>query len=139
MKKFLPIIVSVLIIVLGIVFVVSGIHTLATKDLYDSSVTATVVDVEEYWDNSDPENSQLVTTCYIDYEVNGVKYEHVESPVSDGNMEIGDTVEILYQSQNPEKISAPNITSGGIIFIVVGVVAAVGGCISAIRAFVRRR
>lgn len=138
MKRFIPIIFSVLAVVFGVIFIISGIHTLSEKDLYDSTVTATIVDVEEHWEEIG-EDSSLVTTYYIDYEIDGVKYEHVESPVQSGNLEVGDTVDLLYQSKNPEKISARNISTGATIFIVVGSLVAIGGCVSAVRAVIRFR
>lgn len=141
MKKFLPIIMSIGIVVVGIVFVVSGISTIANKDKFDTQITATVVDIQEEWETSaDPdEPDRLVHTAYIDYEVDGKKYEHVLAPEQNDNMKIGDTVDILVQSQNPEKISALNPTKGGVIFIAVGAIAAVAGCVSTIRAFIKRR
>jgi hypothetical protein len=138
MKRFIPIIFSVLAVVFGVIFIISGIHTLSEKDLYDSTVTATIVDVEEHWEDNG-EDSSLVTTYFIDYEIDGVKYEHVESPVQSSNLGVGDTVDILYQSKNPEKISSQNITSGATIFIVVGSLVAIGGCISTVRAVIRFR
>ncbi len=134
MKKFAPVIFSILAVIFGTVFIVSGITTLKNKNLYDSTVNATVVDIQEEWQTVG-EDDQLVTTYYIDYEVNGVKYEHVECPESNGNMKVGDTVEILYQSKDPSKISGRNITSKGIIFIAGGAVAALGGGIAAIKKF----
>ena len=138
MKRFIPIIFSVLAVVFGVIFIISGIHTLSEKDLYDSTVTATIVDVEEHWEDNG-EDSSLVTTYFIDYEIDGVKYEHVESPVQSGNLGVGDTVDILYQSKNPEKISSQNITSGATIFIVVGSLVAIGGCISTVRSVIKFR
>ena len=139
MKKFLPVLMSLAAVVIGIVFIAVGIHTLSTKDLYDSTVNAVIVDYEEHWETDADNEQRLVTTYYIDYEVNGVKYEHVESPEQNMGMNVGDTVEILYQSQNPEKISAKNITSGGIIVIVVGALVAIGGCFSGIKFFIKMR
>lgn len=141
MKKFLPIIMSIGFVVVGIVFVVSGISTIANKDKYDTQITATVVDIQQEWETSaDPdEPDRLVNTAYIDYEVDGKKYEHVLAPEQDDNMKVGDTVDILVQSANPEKISSLNPTSGGVVFIIVGAIAAVVGCFSAIRAFIKRK
>lgn len=141
MKRFLPIIISIGVVVFGIIFVVSGISTIANKDKYDTQITATVVDIQEEWESSgDPEEADhLVRNAYIDYEVNGKKFEHVLAPEQDDNMKVGDTVDILVQSQNPEKISSLNPTKGGIIFIIVGAVAAIAGCISTIKAFIKRR
>ncbi len=141
MKKLLPIIMSIGVVVFGIIFVVSGISTIANKDKFDTQITATVVDIQEEWETSgDPEEpDRLVHKAYIDYEVDGKKYEHVLSPEQNDNMKVGDTVDILVQSQNLEKISALNPTKGGIIFIVVGAIAAIAGCVSTIRAIIKRR
>lgn len=138
MKKFAPIIFSILAVVFGIVFVINGITMLKNRDLYDSTVTATVVDIQEEWQTVG-DDDQLETIYYIDYEVDGTKYEHVECPETNGNMKVGDTVEILYQSKDPSKISGHNITSSGIIFIAVGAVAALGGCLALVRKFITGR
>ena len=127
MKRFFPIILSITAVAFGIVFVISGIKTIANKDLFDTQITATVVDIqEELQIATDPEGvDEIVNVAYIDYEYGGKKFEHVESPEQNNKLKIGDTVEILVQSKNPEKISALNPTKGGIIFIVVGAVAAI--------------
>ncbi len=139
MKRLIPIIMSIAAVAVGIIFIISGVQTLLNKDLYDSTVTATVVDVQEEWDYSDPDDSRLVTTVYIDYEIDGVKYEHVESPEQSSNMKIGDKVDVLYQSKDPSKISAQNITTGAVIFIIVGSLAALAGLFSTIRVIIKRR
>ncbi|MBR1761923.1 MAG: hypothetical protein IJ731_00970 [Eubacterium sp.] len=141
MKKTVSIIMSFVAIVFGVVFAVSGIKTISEKDLYDTQIKATVVDVQEEWESSaDPdEPDRLVNTAYIDYEVNGKKYEHVLAPEQDDDLKIGDTVDILVQSKNPEKISALNPTKGGVIFIVLGVLVAIAGCVSVIKAFIGKR
>lgn len=141
MKKILPIIMSIGFVAVGIIFAVSGISTIANKDKFDTQITATVVDIQEEWESAaDPdEPDRLVSTAYIDYEVDGKRFEHVLSPEQSDEMKVGDTVDILVQSQNPEKISSLDPAKGGAIFIALGAVAALGGCISAIRAFIRRR
>ena len=130
MNKLISIIVSIAVVVGGIAFAIVGVVQLANKDKYDSTVTATIVDIQEEWEyaTTDDETDRLVKTAYIDYEINGVKYEHIISPVQDDNYNVGDTIDILYQSQNPEKISAQNITSASIAFICLGLLAAVIGC-----------
>ncbi len=141
MKKTVSIIMSFAAIVFGVVFAISGIKTISEKDLYDTQIKATVVDVQEEWESSaDPdEPDRLVNTAYIDYEVNGKKYEHVLAPEQDDDLKLGDTVDILVQSKNPEKISALNPTKGGVIFIVLGVLVAIAGCVSVIKAFIGKR
>lgn len=141
MKKTISIIMSVAAVVFGTVFAVSGIKTISEKDLYDTQITAAVVDVQEEWESSaDPDEAdRLVNTAYIDYEINGKKYEHVPAPEQDDNIKVGDTVDILVQSKNPEKISGLNPTKGGVIFIVLGILVAIAGCVSSVRLFIKKR
>ena len=40
---------SLVAVVFGVVFVVNGITAISQKDLYDTPITATVVDVQEEW------------------------------------------------------------------------------------------
>ena len=141
MKKTINIIMSVAAVVFGVVFAVTGIKTISEKDLYDTQITATVVDVQEEWESSaDPEEpDRLVNTAYIDYEFDGKKYEHVPAPEQDDNIKVGDSVDILVQSKNPEKISGLNPTKGGVIFIVLGILVAIAGCVSSVRTFIKKR
>ncbi|MBE6720616.1 MAG: hypothetical protein E7571_08215 [Ruminococcaceae bacterium] len=139
MKKSLNVIFPIIAVIAGIIFIISGIHTYKNKDLYDSTVTATVVEVVEDIDTvTDPENPETTYTVYIDYEVDGTKYEHVESPESDSTMKEGDTIEILYQSKDPSKITAKNVGKTSLIFIVLGAIVAIGGGFSVFRAFIKR-
>lgn len=138
LKKF---ILPLFAVVLGIIALVVGIRTNATKHLYDSTVTATVVDVQEDFVAATDENEtdHFEKTAYITYEVNGVKYENVQSPYNDENVEIGDKVDILYQSQNPEKYAATNNATAGIAFIIVGAVVTLIGLAGTVITFLRRR
>ena len=138
MEKLKRIIFSVIAVVIGIALIAYGIYSLSTKHLYDSSVTATIVDVEESWESDGDGSDHLVKTFYIDYEINGVKYEHVESPVSEDSMKVGDTVEILYQSKNPEKISEKDISKTAAIIIGVGALLLIVGIFLVIKALMGR-
>ena len=139
MKKLVSIVLSVVFIAGGVAFIVLGIHQISTKDLYDSTVTATVVDVEENLDTiTDPENAETNVTVYIDYEVDGVKYEHVEAPEYDSSMKVGDTMEILYQSKDPSKYSGQNIGQTAAIFIGLGAVLAIAGCAATVKAITKK-
>ena len=141
MKKVVPVIMSIAAVVFGIIFVVVGIKTISEKDLYDTQITATVVDVTEEWQEAvnEDEADQLVKTEYIDYEFDGKTYEHVLAPAQDDNLQVGDTVEILVQSKNPEKISSLNPTKGGVIFIALGALVAIAGLVTLIRKFITGR
>ena len=137
MPKIVRLIIPVIAIVLGIIAVISGVRKLVNKDLYDSTVTATIVDIQEEWDHSG-EDSTLIYHVYVDYEVDGVKYEHVESPEADNTMRVGDKIDLLYQSKDPTELSGKNITGNSVLIIAIGAVVAVGGIIAEIKAFVGR-
>lgn len=137
MQKILSLVGPIIAIILGIVVVVAGVHKLSTKDLYDSTAQATVVDVQEEIEN-DGEDTRTVTKVFIDYEVDGVKYEHVEAPESDSTMQIGDTVEILYQSKNPSEYSGKIITGNAAILIAIGAVVALAGIFVEIKTIIRK-
>jgi hypothetical protein len=130
MGKLKSLIFSLISVIIGIAIIAGGIYMFATRNAYDSTVSATIVDVEEEWQSgTDGDADKLVKTFYIDYEINGKKYEHIQSPVSEDSLKVGDTVEILYQSKNPDKIAAPNISkkafmiiAAGAVFFVVGLV-----------------
>lgn len=140
MNKLISIILSIAVVVGGIAFAIVGVVQLVNKDKYDSTVTATIVDIQEEWETAaDPDGvDRLVKTAYIDYEINGVKYEHILCPVQNDNYSVGDTVDILYQSQNPEKISGQNITSTSFAFIGCGLLAAVIGCVMSVKSLKAR-
>ena len=120
-------------VIFGIVFMVIGIIQFANRGKYDSTLTATIVDIQSEWESSGAEGDadRLVKTAYIEYEVDGVKYSHVLSPVQNDSYSVGDYIEILYQSSDPSKISSQNIAATSFIFIGLGAVAAiVGGLVS---------
>ncbi|MBQ6908467.1 MAG: hypothetical protein IJQ28_08840, partial [Clostridia bacterium] len=71
-------------------------------------------------------------------EFDGVKYERVLSPEQNDKLKVGDTVEILVQSKNPEKISGPDPLKSGIIVTVLGALVAAVGLVSAIKLFKKK-
>ena len=137
MNRIMNRIIPVLAVIFGIAFMVMGIVQYANRDKYDSTVTAKIVDITEEWETDATEDGvdRLVKTAYIDYEVNGVKYEHVLAPVQNDNYAVGDSIEIRYQSQNPEKISDMNVAKTSLIFAGMGAIATLVGIVMAIKAF----
>lgn len=125
-KKLKGIISSVIILVIGVVMLISGIHSYTTRNEYDTTTKAKIVDIQEELNPTAQEDeNQYETKVYITYEVNGVKYEHVESPVINPGMNVGDEIEILYKSSDPSKIASGNVGTTSIIFIAAGGVASV--------------
>ena len=94
--------------IMGVIALIVGIYTNATKDRFDMTVTATVVDVQEELNTAaaDEDVGRYEIKAYITYEVNGVKYENVQSPYNNDDVKVGDNVDILIQSQNPAKYAA---------------------------------
>lgn len=91
---------------------------------------------KQYEKNGDYE---IVKNFYIDYEVNGKKYERILSPVQNNDLKIGDTVEILYQSGNPKEVASPDIGSIAAIFIIVGSVVTFGTIAFLVFMFIKER
>ena len=131
----------VLAIILGIISLIIGIQTNATKDLYDSAVTATVVDIEEEKQMSSRGDGdyEIVKNAYIDYEADGKKYAHILSPVQNDDLKIGDTVEILYQSGNPKEVASPDVGTTAVILIAVGAVVTFGTIAFLVFVFIKER
>ena len=119
---------TVFVIILGIVAVVFGIKALNTPIEKYLKTTATVSDVEIDYsydeDNIRTENH----TVYVDYTIDGKEYKHILYG-SDTNLKEGDMVNILYNPENPEQIATGNEKTTGVIFLVVGAVAIVGGAV----------
>ena len=130
-------VIPILAVVFGIAFMVMGIVQYADRGKYDSTAAARIVDITEEWEPAATEDdtARLVKTAYIDYEVNGVKYEHVPAPVQSDDYSVGDSIEIRYQSQNPEKITDMNVAKTSLIFAGMGAIATLVGIVIAIKAF----
>ena len=138
MQRLLKFLVPVIAIVLGIVAIVSGAKLYSQKDLYDTPAKAVIVDIQEEW-VSEGDDTHLETTVYVDYEADGVKYEHVQYPGSNSGMKIGDELDIVYQSSNPAEFYTPNVGGSAVLFIVIGAVVTLGGCIGMVMTVIRRR
>lgn len=125
-SKFAGIYTVVVLILVGILFVGASIFIIVKdKDTVYEKVDATIVNIEEYYDNNLEEYSH---TVYVDYEVDGVKYTNKEYGSYDSSMKIGDTVKGQYDVNTPELIQAegseniPYIIGGvGLIVLAVGI------------------
>ena len=138
MRKLFNIIFPIVFIIAGIVVIVLGVNRMSSKKNYDAATTGVIVGIEREWTGTDEDGfDQYDYTVYVDYEVDGKKYENVEYPVYDSSMQKGDQVEILYQSADPTNIAEGNISGNATIMIVLGAVFAVIGVAAVIKAFVR--
>ncbi len=138
MRKLSNIIFPIIAIVVGIVVIVMGVNKMNSKKLYDASTTGVIVGIEREWTGTDEDGyDQYNYTVYVDYEIDGKKYENVKYPSYDSSMQKGDEVTILYQSANPENIAEGNLTGNATIMIVIGAVFALIGVAMEIKAFIR--
>ena len=139
LNKIFKIIFPIIMIAFGIISIVSGTHKLQTKDLYDTAATAVIADIEREWRGTDNDGfDEYDYFVYVDYEAGGKKYEHIQYPGYDRSMKVGDEINILYQSANPEEISETNITGNATIFIVAGAVLSLIGVFMILKNFFRR-
>ena len=138
MNKIVRILMSIAFVIAGIVIIVLGIQKLSSKKNYDASVQAVIVGIDREWTGTDQDGyDEYDYTVFVDYEVDGKKYENVEYPGYSSSMQKGDKVELLYKSSDPTQIAEGNMSSNAVIMIIVGAVFAVLGIGSAVRSFIR--
>lgn len=139
MQKILKILFPIVAVVLGIVAIVIGVQKLHSKNLYDASAKAVITGIEREWKGTNSDGyDEYDYTVHIRYEIDGKKYEDAVYPGYDSSMKVGDEVEILYQTSNPENIAEGNITGNSVIIIVIGAVITLGGLFMTVKAFLRR-
>ena len=113
-------------IIVGVMFLAGGLLFFFKydPDAYDMQGTGTVVDIVESYEMVG-DDDQFTYTVFIDYEVNGEKYERIEYFEYHTGMQIGDTVEFYYMSTDPSQIAGSDKNLGpyiGLAFAVVGLV-----------------
>ena len=138
MRKLFSIIFAVVFVVAGIVVIVMGVNRLHSKSDYDASTTGVIVGIEREWTGTDEDGfDQYDYTVYVNYEVDGQKYENVKYPSYDSSMQKGDEVEVLYQSSDPTNIAEGNLTGNATIMIVIGAVCTLFGVAAVVKAIIR--
>ena len=101
---------------------------------YYITTRATISEIYEYQveeESSDGFGTTYSTEheVYVDYKVDGVLYEHVLYNSYNISMEIGDTLEIVYDSRNPSHISSPQSQMIPMIVFGIGGVCFLGASI----------
>ena len=138
MRKLFSIIFAVVFVVAGIFVIVMGVNRLNSKKDYDASTTGVIVGIEREWTGTDEDGfDQYDYKVYVDYEVDGKKYENVEYPSYDSSMQKGGEVEVLYQSSDPTKIAEGNLTGNATIMIVIGAVCTLAGVVAVVKSIIR--
>ncbi len=138
MRKLFSIIFAVVFVVAGVFVIVMGVNRLNSKKDYDASTTGVIVGIEREWSGTDEDGfDQYDYTVYVNYEVDGQKYENVKYPSYDSSMQKGDEVEVLYQSSDPTNIAEGNLTGNATIMIVIGAVCTLAGVAAVVKAIIR--
>ena len=138
MRKLFSIIFAVVFVVAGVFVIVMGVNRLNSKKDYDASTTGVIVGIEREWTGTDEDGfDQYEYTVYVNYEVDGQKYENVKYPSYDSSMQKGDEVEVLYQSSDPTNIAEGNLTGNATIMIVIGAVCTLFGVAAVVKAIIR--
>ena len=134
MRKIFDYIFPAVAVVLGIVVIVMGAGKYAGKNKYDASVTGVITGIEREWNGTDSDGFDEYTyNVYVDYEVNGKKYENARYPSYDSSMKKGDKIEILYQTSDPSSIAEADIAGNAVILIVIGAVVTAAGIVVGVR------
>lgn len=139
MKRIMNLIFPLVFIVMGVVVIVICAGQYRNKDLYDMPAKGVITDIQEEWNGTDSDGFDEYTyTVFVDYEVDGKKYEHVEFPFYSGSMKVGDEIDLLYQSADPTQISETNAGTHALIFIAGGALFVLLGIVFFIKTLIRR-
>lgn len=123
-NKFFTYIVPVILLLGGILFVALGVINLNQVKNYpqvDAVVTHLEQETEVGADNGDI--NETITVLYI---VDGKEYQEVLQFHEVGKYQVGDTVTVRYDPENPNYVTAGN-TKTSVIYIALGAVFALGG------------
>ncbi len=90
---------------------------------YDGTGTATITNIEvseELVTRGDETELETVYRQFVDYEIDGVKYENVDLGTCGSNDKVGDTVNIVYDTKDPTRVQE----KGRTVFFICGIAGA---------------
>lgn len=117
------------IVVFGIVFIVVGIIGIRQDNNWPET-TGTIKSIELVQEAVDAEDTDVYEVM-VEYKVDGKTYLSDLGTYQD-DFEVGKEISIRYNPENPEGIVLPG-KGVSIIFIIAGVIAAIGGALAFIR------
>lgn len=105
----------------GVLFLVLGIKALSAPKIEFATTEGVVVEIEVLPSTTaeDTNNYQV----YVDYVVDGVRYEHAKYGAYSSSMNIGDTVTVLYDPADPTHIEAEGSEIVPYIIVAAGAIA----------------
>lgn len=117
----------------GMTFLFSGIIHMISFNAFKNSAETVLAEITYIDPKSAYSDSSTHTDVLVSYTVDGQKYETELNYYTTG-MQVGDTIEIYVNPDNPSKIKA-DVIIGDVIFMIVGsIFAVIGGCFLAVNA-----
>lgn len=111
----------IMFVIVGVFILAISIYAYHATNAMDGATTAVITDIvesQEWVDYGQESTYETVYTAYVTYEVDGVKYENVEFGRCDSKTKVGDTVEIVYDTKDPSRMTS----SDNKVPIITGVV-----------------
>lgn len=127
--KVLAFITPVILIIGGLIFGGLGFLNLQQVQNYPE-VQATVTRIEQELSGAGEDND-VDETVWVEYTVDGQKYEEVLQFSTTGN-KVGDTITVRYNPENPKYVTGGK-TMTSVIYIVLGAVFLAGGVAMCVR------
>lgn len=125
-------IIPFILIAFGLAFAGLSIFSMVSTKDYDGRTTAKIVDIvetQEMVNEADGSNTvETVYTRYISFKAGGKRFNNVEFGTCGSSTKIGDTVEIVYDRDNPEHYKeagnkTPMVVGGvGVVVFIAGIV-----------------
>lgn len=117
MKRFKQFLVPIVAIIAGIGVIITGFMTYQNSKTY-LPATATIVNIEEEWTGGgDTEGSNYTYHVFINFTVDGKEY-NTELGEYNASMNEGDTIDIVYNPEDPTKVQTAGATTYIILFVI---------------------
>ena len=127
---------GIILIVFSVFLFIAGDHN---KNYIQTESTVSKVELvqEAYYDIDTETGVNESYDIYVEYTVNGKRYETLLGEMSKRNT--GDKIAIVYNPDDPTQISMPSSIVLNIILLVAGIASIIGGVISIINAIAKHK
>ena len=124
MKRPIPVITRFVFAVFGLAFLAGSIFLLCSPKVDYAETQGIIAEIEESYNFSSEEYEYAV---YVDYAVDGVRYEHAPYGSYNSSMKVGDAVTVLYNPAAPDEIQAPGFETVPYVVGAAGLAALIFG------------
>ncbi len=124
-------------ILLGLIFIGIGIYLLFNPTEYEHTASASISKIEvtggEWVNDGESDTYRETYTVYVDYSFDGREIKDAELSGYSSSMEVGDSIEIQFNSDDLMFVSETGFDLLPIVFIVLGGISAAVGIIEIIK------